>query len=120
MWPFSKRNSEVVEIQVDDGHGGKVWKRVNKAEFDALTKPALAAGTAKILDGCTANILDPSGIHKEDWAIGLDISRELFEQFSVDGQVYVLMFYEAGSPVTHLMKKPHWEEFVKSYGTCNS
>lgn len=115
MWPFSKPNNEVVEIQVDDGNGGKVWKRVNKAEFDALTKPALAAGTAKILDGCTANILDPMrGIHEANWAIGLDIS-ELFEQFSVDGEVYVLVFYEAGSPVTHLMKKPLWEEARKQF-----
>ena len=119
MWPFSKKpNQEVVEIKVDDGRGGKVWKRVDKAEFDALLQPALTAGAAKIFDVCKAKIIDPmmDGIYETDWLIGSDIPQDLFDKFASDGVVYVLRFYEDGKPVTNLMQKHLWEAARQQLG----
>lgn len=110
MWPFTKEKNDTVEIQLDDGKGGKIRKRVNKAEFHALVDPAVADGRVEILDACIANILDPfQGVYKDNWVVGSHLTRKQFDEFSEDGEVYVLVFLEAGEPVTRLTKRELWE-----------
>ena len=113
MWPFSKSKKEVVEIQVDDGKGGIVWKKVDKARFDDFKRKALESGAATVYDSCAANILDLDGEHKETWIIGRDISQEVFEKVSENGEVFAIRFYEKGLLQTQLAPKDGWYQARK-------
>ena len=58
-----------------------VKRRVLRKEFDALMNKTLVEGKATLLESCTAHIIDPKGDRTEEWLIGRDIEKDVYNRF---------------------------------------
>ena len=106
MWPFSKKK-ETVEVELPDGKGGKVWKRINKDKFDRLLSDAVSKGQAEISTAAEVNILDLGSIVQERWLVGhdRDVTQEQFNHYNENGKLFVLCYYEEGHRKMGLVTK---------------
>jgi hypothetical protein len=104
MFGFGKK----VEIEVPDGKGGLKKVKVSQTQFNRW----VAEGRISEVEGFKAHISDPMrGNHTENWVVGRDLPREMYDEFKDEnGDVYVMVVYEAGQPKMHLFKKENLEQ----------
>ena len=70
---------------------------------------ALVEGKATLPESCTAHIIDPKGDRTEEWSIGRDIEKEVYNCFKDEnGNMYIMIVYRAGVPNTNVLKKDAW------------
>ena len=63
----------------------------------------------KVPSSVTAHILDPNtGYSKQTWTVGQQISREAVEKLSENGNIFVLVAYEAGTPKQTICRSDIW------------
>lgn len=59
----------------------------------------------------TAHILDPNtGYFKQTWAIGQHVAREAVEKLAEDGNIFIVVIYEAGTPKQMLCRSDVWNQ----------
>lgn len=59
----------------------------------------------------TAYILDPNtGYSKQTWTVGQHVPREAFEKLSEDGNIFVVVVYEAGAPKQMICRRDIWNQ----------
>lgn len=59
----------------------------------------------------TAHILDPnSGYSKQTWTVGQHVPREAVEKLSEDGNIFVVVVYEAGTPKQIICRRDVWNQ----------
>ncbi len=59
----------------------------------------------------TAHILDPNtGYSKQTWTVGQRVSREAVESLSEDGNIFVIVVYEAGAPKQMICRRDIWNQ----------
>lgn len=104
MLGFGKK----VEIEVLDGKGGRKKVKVSEKQFSEW----VAEGRIREVEGFKAHISDPMrGDYTEIWKVGRDLPRQTYDEFKDgNGDVYVMVVYEAGQPEMNLVKKEIWDQ----------
>jgi hypothetical protein len=65
----------------------------------------------KIPSSVTAHILDPNtGYSKQTWTVGQHVPRETVEKLSEDGNIFVVVAYEAGTPKQMICRRDIWNQ----------
>jgi hypothetical protein len=106
---LSKVFRKTIEIEFQGDDGRLVKRRVLRKEFDALMNKGLVEGKATLLESCTADIIDPKGDRTEEWLIGRDIEKDVYNRFKDEnGHIYIMIVYRAGVPDTNVLKKDAW------------
>ena len=60
----------------------------------------------------TAHIFDPkTGYSKPPWTVGEHVSHGTAEKFCEDGNIYVIIYYEANTPNQMIRKRKEWNQF---------
>jgi hypothetical protein len=67
---------------------------------------------------CVVHILDPKsdGAWTENWIVGEQVTREDYEKFKDrEGNLYVVIWYEAGKPNSTLAPRSLWEQAAQQF-----
>jgi len=114
---FSSLFDKSIELEFRDELGHLVKKRVSKKQFDALMNKAVAEGKATFHEACDVHILDPKGSREEQWLIGTDIEKDVYDRFKDNnGHIYAFVVWEKGEPNMSIIKKEIWQQFKMAIG----
>lgn len=70
----------------------------------------------KPLSSVTAHILDPNaGYSKQTWVVGQHVPREAVEELSEDGNIFVVVAYEAGKPKQMICRRDIWNQTKEQF-----
>ena len=101
---------EKVRVEWVNDDGTITRREMPEIAFSAALEKLEVAGHATAVEACIAHFLDSvRGEYAESWIIGDDIRREIYQQYSDEGDVYLVTFYEKGAPVMKFRKKKFWE-----------
>lgn len=65
----------------------------------------------KIPSSVSAHILDPnSGYSKQTWTVGQQVPREAVEKLGEDGNIFVVVVYEGGTPKQIICRRDVWNQ----------
>ena len=65
----------------------------------------------------TAHILDPvTGYSKQTWIIGKNVTREVVDKLAEDGNIFVVVVYESGTPNQIICNRNLWNQTKAQFG----
>ena len=68
----------------------------------------------------TAHILDPKiGYSKQTWRAGEQVPHETVEKFCEDGNIFVIVYYEAGTPKQMICKRDMWNQIKAHFDSVD-
>jgi len=101
------QSEEKVEIEITIPDGRKVKKKVSKEWFEKIK----AEGKAKKI--IQVHLINPwVGYQIQHWVVGKDIDEKKAAEFRdpETGDLYVMVHYEEGEPITNVVVKELWNE----------
>ena len=69
----------------------------------------------------TAHILDPNtGYTQQTWTVGQDVQQDVAEKFSENGNLFVVVLYEAGIPKRIICRREAWNQTKAQHDQIDS
>lgn len=69
----------------------------------------------------TAHILDPNtGYTQQTWTVGQDVQQDVAEKFSENGNLFVVVLYEAGTPKRIICRREVWNKTKAQHDQIDS
>lgn len=64
-----------------------------------------------------AHVLDPvTGYSKQTWIIGQHVTREVVDKLADDGNIFVVVVYESGTPNQIICNRNLWNQTKAQFG----